>query len=133
MPGKTTYEDPHSKEPATAPQPISLMSLVKQSLDRHENALGFCLADYLELVDWAGRAVREDKQGAIVGDAPPILRRIGLDSERYLQHLRGLAATEKPTMLGRMERIRQAADALGRSFIKGVGEARRLFHPLQAR
>jgi len=27
------------------------MTLVKQSLDRHENAIGFALADYLELID----------------------------------------------------------------------------------
>ena len=75
--------------------------------------------------------VREDKPGAIAGDAPPILRRIGLDSERYLEHLSGVAATEKPTMLGHLKRIRQAANALGRKFIKGSGEARRLFRLLQ--
>lgn len=125
------YRSPQSKHPSTEPQPIPLMPLLKRSLDRHESAIGFALADYLELVDWAGRAVREDKPRAIAGQAPPILQRIGLDSERYLEHLRGLAATEKPTMLGRIERIRQAADSLGRHFIKGFGEAQRLFRVLQ--
>jgi len=29
------------------------------------------LADYLELVNWTGRAVRDDKRGAIAEDLPP--------------------------------------------------------------
>ncbi|MES9857402.1 MAG: hypothetical protein ABW166_12460 [Sedimenticola sp.] len=36
-----------------------LMPLVKQKDDNHPNAIGFTAIDYLELVDWAGRAVRE--------------------------------------------------------------------------
>lgn len=106
-----------------------LMPLVKQSQDRHRNAIGFTLRDYLELVDWAGRAIREDKRGAIPEHAPPILKRIGLEPGRYLEHLQGLAATEKPTMLGHIDLFRQAADFLGRCFIKGVGEAQRLYLP----
>ena len=101
------------------------MPLVKQ--DQHANAIGFALADYLALIDWAGRAIRESKRGAIPVDTPPILQRIGLESGRYLQHLRGQAATEKPAMLGHVEEIRQAVKALGRRFIKEIGEARRLY------
>ncbi len=122
----------HSKQtklkdnPANTPS-IPLMPLVKQRKDPHKNAIGFTLRDYLELVDWAGRIIREDKRGAIAESAPPILQRIGLEPGRYLQHLQGQAATESPSMLGHGERIRQAANALGRGFIKGIGEARRLY------
>ena len=109
------------------PQQLPLMPLVKQDKDPHENAIGFSLSDYLELVDWAGRAIREDKHGAIPSDAPPILQRLGLDTQRYLAHLRGYAETEKPAMLGHIDQIREAARALGRCFIKGVGESQRLY------
>ena len=125
------YRNTQSKRPAIESQAVPLMPLVKQSLDRHENAIGFALADYLELLDWAGRTVREDKAGVIDESEPPILRRIGLDSERYLEHLGGLATIEKPTMLGHIDRLRQAADSLGRRFIKGIGEAQRLYRPLR--
>ena len=74
----------------------------------------------------------EDKHGAIAEEAPPILQRIGLDRGRYLEHLGGEAAIEKPTMLGHMDRLREVAEALGQSFIKGIGEAQRLYRPLQA-
>lgn len=112
---------------------VPLMSLVKQYRDRHQNAIGFTLIDYLELVDWAGRAVRENKRGAIPEHVPSILTRLGLEPGRYLEHLSGLAMMEKPPMLGHIDRIRQTADALGRCFIKGMGEARRLYRrPLVA-
>jgi REP element-mobilizing transposase RayT len=110
---------------------IPLMPLVKQGRDKHKNAIGFALLDYLELVDWAGRAIREGKRGAIPEEAPPILQRIGLDPRRYLEHLQGNAPTEEPAMLGRFERIKQAAKTLGRCFIKGTGEAQRLYRPVQ--
>jgi REP element-mobilizing transposase RayT len=109
------------------PQQPPLMPLVKQGKDPHENAIGFSLRDYLELVDWAGRAIREDKHGSIPSDAPPILQRLGLDTQRYLEHLLGHAETEKPAMLGNIDRIREAASSLGRCFIKGVGESQRLY------
>jgi REP element-mobilizing transposase RayT len=112
--------------------PVPLMPLVKQRHDRHKNAIGFTQTDYLQLIDWAGRAIREAKRGAISEQAPPILQRIGLESERYLEHLKGKAATEKPTMLGHLEQIRQVVESLGRSFIKGIGEARRLYRSSQA-
>ena len=46
--------------------------------------LPFSLTDYLELVDWTGRAVREDKRGAIPQDIPPILNRLNLSPEDWL-------------------------------------------------
>ena len=105
-------------------QPVPLMPLVKQAEDSHPNAIGFVLQDYLELVDWAGRAVREDKRGAIPHDAPPILQRLGIEPARYLEHIQGKAKMEKPTALGHGKRIALAAETLGRKFIKGIGEAR---------
>jgi len=40
--------------------------------------LPFHLADYLDLVNWTGRAVRDDKRRAIAEDLSPILERIGI-------------------------------------------------------
>lgn len=46
-----------------------LMPLDRPCNDTHPNAFAFDTDDYLQLVDWAGRAVREDKRGAVFGDA----------------------------------------------------------------
>ena len=37
---------------------------------------------------------------------------------------------ERPIVIGRFERIKEMADTLGRRFIKGLGEARRLYRPI---
>jgi hypothetical protein len=55
-----------------------VIPLIKQHKDPHRNAIGFTLRDYLQLVYWVGRAVRDGKRGAISEDAAPILRRFGL-------------------------------------------------------
>jgi REP element-mobilizing transposase RayT len=46
--------------------------------------LPISLAKYLQIVDWAGRQVRPDKRGAIPEDVPPILARLGIDSEAFV-------------------------------------------------
>jgi REP element-mobilizing transposase RayT len=46
--------------------------------------IDFELNDYLRLVDWTGRAIREDKKGAIPADLSQILARIGLNPEAWL-------------------------------------------------
>ena len=101
--------------------------LVKQHKDPRRNAIGFTLSDYPQLFDWAGRAGRDGKRGAISEDAPPILQRIGLEPGRHHEHIQGHAATEEQTDMGHLQRIRKAAEALGRRFLKGGGEARRLY------
>ena len=46
--------------------------------------LPFVLGDYLELVDWTGRIIREDKRGKINSSLPPILERLSLDRNSWL-------------------------------------------------
>jgi REP element-mobilizing transposase RayT len=41
-------------------------------------------SSYLELVDWTGRVIREDKRGSISNVLPPILERINSPPERWL-------------------------------------------------
>lgn len=75
-----------AKPPAPTEAPREqppLMPLVKTSQDEHVHALGYTERDYMELVDWAGRAVRADKCGAIPNHIPPILNRLGLDPGRF--------------------------------------------------
>jgi len=41
-------------------------------------------SDYLELVDWTGRQLREGKRGSISEGLPPILDRLQIDPKRWL-------------------------------------------------
>ncbi|NHO67312.1 transposase [Aestuariicella hydrocarbonica] len=46
--------------------------------------IAYLLSDYLQLVDWTGRAVRDDKRGAIPEHLPPILKRFNIPAEHWL-------------------------------------------------
>jgi REP element-mobilizing transposase RayT len=48
------------------------------------NGLPFRLKDYLELVDWTGRAILENKRGYIPDHQPPILERLQVDPKHWL-------------------------------------------------
>jgi hypothetical protein len=41
-------------------------------------------ADYLQLVDWTGRAIRQDKKGAIPENLQPILSRLNINNSHWL-------------------------------------------------
>jgi hypothetical protein len=44
----------------------------------------FRLKDYLELVDWTGRAILENKRGYIPVHQPPILERLHIEPKHWL-------------------------------------------------
>ncbi|NVK38654.1 MAG: transposase [Gammaproteobacteria bacterium] len=46
--------------------------------------LPFKLTDYLELVDYTGRVIRDDKNGSISKGLPPILQRLGIKADNWL-------------------------------------------------
>jgi len=45
-----------------------------------EHGIPFYTKDYLELVDWTGRQLRQGKRGFINATAPSILERLGLSA-----------------------------------------------------
>ncbi|PKG36895.1 hypothetical protein CXF74_21780, partial [Psychromonas sp. Urea-02u-13] len=52
---------------------------------QHEaQGIHFTLIDYLELVDWTGRLIREGKRGVISSQAPALLTLLGLDNDTWL-------------------------------------------------
>ena len=86
----------------------------------------FRLRDYLALVDWSGRSVREGKRGFIAADAPPILRRLNIDAEAW-----EVLMTRRRTLFGRamgkVDAMRLHAASLGQSWIRGVRASERLY------
>jgi hypothetical protein len=52
---------------------------------REQIGILFSLNDYLQLVDTTGRMIRPDKQGAIPINLPPILERLSINRQQWLQ------------------------------------------------
>ncbi|ALP40580.1 transposase [Aeromonas schubertii] len=51
-------------------------------------SLPYTFSDYLVLVDWTGRAIRDDKRGHIPEALSPILQRLQLDGDDWLKQVR---------------------------------------------
>ena len=67
------------------PFPIKpLLHFEDAARDEEQSGIPFAYSAYLELVDWTGRIVREDKRGAIDERLPPILQRLNISSKRWL-------------------------------------------------
>ncbi len=41
------------------------------------------ITDYLELLDWTGRTIRDDKRGSTDAGLPPILTRLGISAKQW--------------------------------------------------
>jgi REP element-mobilizing transposase RayT len=51
--------------------------------DQPQAGIIFAFQDYLELVDWTGRIIRQDKRGFIDSPLPPILSRLQITQEQW--------------------------------------------------
>ncbi|MCK0154817.1 transposase [Alcanivorax sp. S6407] len=78
----------------------------------------FRLMDYLELVDSTGRAVRDDKRGAISACAARVLDRLGIDEGAWLAHMKP-RQQRQPVALGSLKQLQQYAQLTGRKWISG--------------
>ena len=88
--------------------------------------LPFHLADYLDLVNWTGRAVRDDKRGAIVEDLAPILARIGITRAAWLQLAKDFDTTFC-SWIGQAEHVERACGRGGQRWARSIRACRRLF------
>ena len=115
----------------TSNQKVRLMPLVKQANDNHPNAIGYTLRDYLELVDWIGRSKRNDKRGSIGSRTPPILQRLELSTDDFIDHV--LTYEDKnfyPLAIGPIDKLKNLAQHWKQKFIKGQYALQRLYSPL---
>ena len=90
------------------------------------NTLPLHLDDYLTLVDWTGRAQRQDKRGAIPDHLPALFERLAVTHDQWLEavakasHRYGLAK-------GPLVRIHAYAKQLGKRWIRGQSLCRSFY------
>jgi len=104
-----------------------LMPFATQAPDDPAHAIPYDLQDYLELVDWSGRAIIEGKRGKIPDDLPPILARLKIDPDHYVRFINRTQKSRFHGFFGSVESMRSLAGDFGRSFLKGQAAAAALF------
>jgi hypothetical protein len=109
----------HSTDHGIA-QPKSLIPFVGYHREPMPKGLPFRLNDYLELLDWTGRMIRQDKRGVIPGNYPPILERLNLAAKHWLYTSQHFESCFKG-LVGTAFKLQQACATLGYQRILGKG------------
>lgn len=95
-----------------AEQPSHLLPFAGNPREEMPKGLPFRLEDYLELVDWTGRILRDDKRGAIPAHLPPILERLHIDPRYWLHMTRNFESRFK-SLVGAAYKLKAACQSLG--------------------
>ncbi|MGA9573810.1 MAG: hypothetical protein WBS20_07690, partial [Lysobacterales bacterium] len=94
--------------------------------EQDDVGIPFALKDYLELVDWGGRGIKQHKRGYMPAQTPSILARLKMDVAPVLNYL-GKADQPNFAALGPVSMLRAFAASVGRSFVKGQSLGKRLW------
>ena len=103
-----------------------LMPFVGNPRRNMPRGLPFRLTDYLELVDWTGRILRDDKRGHISSAQPAILARLNIESEHWIYLSRHFESRFKG-MVGSAYRLKAACQRIGLKRAPGLGACIKYF------
>ena len=97
---------------------------MQKTTQEYTQGIPFSLLDYIELVDWSGRIIREDKRGAILGSRPRLLSALGLDNETWLS-LASSFGKDYHGAVGSLEALAAYASHTGKRWIASKNQLRR--------
>ena len=115
----------HRLQRAEARAPSSTAALRSMAGVLLAPALSVRALDYLELVDWSGRVVREGKRGSIGVATPAVLTTLGIGKPQWQSQMLGIESRYYRAV-GTVESLKAKARALGQRWLKGTGGAKRL-------
>ena len=84
------------------------------------------LDQYLDLLDWTGRQLRENGKKSIPDEYKPILERLRVDSDKWLDAVNSYGGGFYRAA-GREEHMRRFAGELGLKWLKGLSAGRKAF------
>ena len=98
------------------------LSPLDGSLEGPANALPIDLLQYVEILEWTGRMVREDKSGRITSPPFRLLRQYGLDPDSWLESVERFGSFG--FFVGHPDWLEKTAPRVGRKWLKGQKRAR---------
>jgi len=107
-------------------QPAELMPFVGYPRTNMPEGLPFRYTDYLELIDWTGRILRDDKRGSIPVNSPEILSRLNIESKHWI-YLANHFESPFKSLVGCAHQVRNACEQLGKSWSQGIKKCAELF------
>ena len=100
-------------------------SILRPFEEQGDAGIPFKLKNYVELVDWGGREIKQRKRGYIPAHTPPILTRLRMDASPVLDYL---SKDDLPSFgaLGPVSMLKAFAKSVGKKFVKGHAFGNRL-------
>lgn len=106
---------------------IRLLSLDPTQCSEDHHALPIVYRDYLELIDWTGRAVLENKQGSIPETLPNILQHLGIEESAWVKTMSGGYTTDFKRVVGPREKILAVSVRLKKRWMCGIESMESLY------
>jgi len=100
-----------------------LFGFIGDESEQSPQGIPFSLLDYIELVDWSGRIIREDKRGAISSQRPRLLSIFGLDDGTWLS-LASRFGKDYHGAVGSLEALASYASHTGKCWIARKNQLR---------
>jgi hypothetical protein len=119
-------EDADSDKSSAA---VSSETLKPPSVRRRSSDRGFLpllLDEYLQLLDWTGRQLRSDKRGSIPQDLLPILTRLQVNEQTWLESVLNFGRWFHRAA-GRSANMANLAGRAGKRWFQGLGHCRLAF------
>ena len=116
------------KEIKKMAQPQQLLPLVgSQTNNLYEKGINFSPLDYFELIDWTGRAIREDKRGYIPPEIRPILQELGVQEKNWVKSVKYFGSRFYH-IAGALDKIKYVANKTENiKWFKGSGFSQELY------
>jgi hypothetical protein len=92
----------------------------------NKGCLPITFADYLTLLDWTGRQLRADKRGAIPANVVPILERLKITDDVWMELMRRFRRMFRRAA-GRPQSMQQERERRGCRLMQGIRNSRSVF------
>ena len=106
--------------------PVALKSFHEPDKTVTQPGIPFAFQDYLMLLDWTGRVIRDDKRGAIDGSLPPILQRLNIEPEQWLRYMIP-SGNRFRRAIGQVDTLRLYAANIGQQWCQGMHISKSLY------
>lgn len=123
----------HPTTPDEIKQPAQLLPFIGPASQQNDTKKGMLMKpqDYFELVDWTGRQIREDKRSAIPPHIQPVLQRLGVNPENWVDSVQHYGKRYH-SVTGSVDRLQALSEKLSQAWVRGIGASRRLYLPSAA-
>jgi REP element-mobilizing transposase RayT len=105
----------------------SLYGFVGDKSQDTPEGIPFSLIDYLELLDWTSRVLRNDKRGVVLGTQPQLLYVLGIDDETWCE-LASSFGKNYHGAVGSLEELASYAEHTGKCWIAKKNVLHRHLH-----